>query len=107
MHHKGAKKVMLANVKFDARAKRGRQSHEAKYPFALDAHYIFCPAPSIFCPSENVTSRLDSLKMCYIYLTNFVSRDGATKSTFVGLCDTSLQTVSGLQPLVGKVNKRT
>ena len=100
MHHKGVKKVMLANVKFDARAKRGRQSHEAKYFFALDAHYIFCPP-------ENATSRLDSLKMCYIYLTNFVSRDGATESTFVGLCDTSLQTVSGLQPLVGKVNKRT
>ena len=42
------------------------QSHEAKYPSALDARNIFYPAPS-----ENATSRLDSLKMCYTYFTKF------------------------------------
>ena len=52
---------------------------EAKYHFALDGHYIFCPAPS-----ENATSTLDSLKMCYIYLIYF-----GVKSSYIAvrLCE--------------------
>ena len=33
----GVKEVIAVSVKFEARAKRGRQSHEAKYPSVLDA----------------------------------------------------------------------
>ena len=68
---------------------------------------------SLICPQNvpwkrgRVFSRTQRMSMAQLRRVLLPMKLVDSGSPFVGLCDTSLQTVSGLQPLVGKVNKRT